>query len=75
VSAVGTFWFQLRAQRVLPPGETALIFSLEPLFASLTSWLVLGEVLSVTQWFGGALVLSAVLLAALPRSSRALHPA
>jgi drug/metabolite transporter (DMT)-like permease len=36
---------------------------------------VLGEVLSLTQWVGGALVLSAVLLAALPRSPRALHPA
>ena len=75
VSAVGTFWFQLRAQRVLPPGETALIFALEPLFASLTSWVVLGEVLTLTQWTGGALVFSAVLLAALPRSPRPLHPA
>jgi drug/metabolite transporter (DMT)-like permease len=75
VSAVGTFWFQLRAQRVLPPGETALIFALEPLFASLTSWVVLGEVLTLIQWTGGALVFSAVLLAALPRSPRPLHPA
>jgi drug/metabolite transporter (DMT)-like permease len=75
VSAVATFWFQLRAQRVVPPGETALIFSLEPLFASLASWIVLGEVLSLTQWVGGALVFSAVLLAALPRSPRPLHPA
>ncbi len=75
VSAVATFWFQLRAQRVVPPGETALIFALEPLFASLASWIVLGEVLSVTQWVGGALVFSAVLLAALPRSPRPLHPA
>jgi drug/metabolite transporter (DMT)-like permease len=74
-SAVATFWFQLRAQRVVPPGETALIFALEPLFASLASWIVLGEVLSVTQWVGGALVFSAVLLAALPRSPRPLHPA
>ena len=75
VSAVATFWFQLRAQRVVPPGETALIFALEPLFASLASWIVLGEVLSVTQWVGGGLVFSAVLLAALPRSPRPLHPA
>lgn len=74
VSAVATFWFQLRAQRVLPPGETALIFALEPLFASLTSWVVLHEVLTLTQWIGGALVFAAVLLAALPRSPRALHP-
>ncbi len=75
VSAVATFWFQPRAPRVVPPGETALIFALEPLFASLASWIVLGEVLSVTQWVGGALVFSAVLLAALPRSPRPLHPA
>ena len=74
-SAVATFWFLLRAPRVVPPGETALIFALEPLFASLASWIVLGEVLSVTQWVGGALVFSAVLLAALPRSPRPLHPA
>jgi drug/metabolite transporter (DMT)-like permease len=75
VSGVGTFWFQLRAQRVLAPGETALIFALEPLFASLTSWVVLSEVLTLTQWIGGMLVLAAVLLAALRRSPRALQAA
>ena len=62
LTAVGTFWFQLRAQQVLSPSETALIFALEPLAAAITSYLVLGEVLSAEQWLGGLVVMGAVIM-------------
>ena len=64
LTAVGTFWFQLRAQQVLTPSETALIFALEPFAAVLTSYLVLGEVLTAEQWLGGLVVVGAVVWAA-----------
>ncbi|HLS46910.1 MAG TPA: DMT family transporter, partial [Gemmatimonadales bacterium] len=62
-----TFWFQLRAQRTLSTTQTGLIFTLEPVFASLASWLAIGERLSATQWAGGALVVVAMGISALNR--------
>jgi drug/metabolite transporter (DMT)-like permease len=72
-TAIGTFWYQIRAQRVLSPTETGLIFTLEPVFASIMSWLATGETLSAVQWLGGALVVGAMALSALRR--RAALPA
>jgi len=46
--------------------RAALIFCFEPLFAAVTSWLVLGERLSLLQWSGGALILTGMVLAELP---------
>ncbi|MDQ2669400.1 MAG: DMT family transporter [Gemmatimonadota bacterium] len=65
VSAVGTFWYQLRAQQVVSPSETALVFSLEPVFAALVSWVVIGETLGVVQWLGGTLILGAMMVVVL----------
>lgn len=70
LSAVATFWFQLRAQRVVSPAQTALVFSLEPVFAALTSYVVLGERLGAVQWLGGALILGAMLLPELESARR-----
>ncbi|HEU4697702.1 MAG TPA: DMT family transporter [Gemmatimonadales bacterium] len=71
VSAVATFGFQLRAQQVVSPSETALIFALEPVFAALTSFVVLGERLGPAQWLGALLILGAMLLPALAQRGRA----
>jgi drug/metabolite transporter (DMT)-like permease len=77
VSAVLTFWFQLRAQQIVSPSETALVFALEPVFAALTSFVVLGERLNPGQWLGAALILGAMLLPALETrgAARATVPA
>ena len=64
------FLLQMRAQRDMSAGRAALIFCFEPLFAALTSWLVLGERLSVLQWLGGALILLGLLVAELPLARR-----
>ena len=60
VSGLWSFRTQLRAQQVLTPAHTALVFTLEPVFASLTSFLVLGERLGPVQLAGAALILTAV---------------
>lgn len=47
---------QMRAQRDLSSARAALLFCTEPVFASLASWLWLGERLSLAQWAGGGLI-------------------
>ena len=48
------FLLQMSAQRYMSSARAALIFCFEPLFAALTSWLVLGERLAPLQWLGAA---------------------
>src|SRR5690242_4335950 len=60
------FLLQMSAQRYMSSARAALIFCFEPLFAALTSWLVLGERLSLVQWLGGALILLGMVAAELP---------
>ena len=48
------------AQQILSPSQTALIFSLEPVFAAVFSWILIGELLGFWGWVGGVLVVIAV---------------
>jgi drug/metabolite transporter (DMT)-like permease len=56
------FLIQTWAQRWSSPTRTVLIFSLEPVFAWVTSYLVAGEVLSHRGMAGAALILIAILV-------------
>lgn len=63
---------QVNAQRVVPPYLAALIFVLEPVFAALLAYLVLGERLSGAGWLGAGIVFAAMLVAELkPRRALA----
>ncbi|MCI0352404.1 MAG: DMT family transporter [Acidobacteriales bacterium] len=55
------FAIQTWVQQFLPPTNTALIFSLEPVFAWLTSYVVLGERLGARAVVGAILILAGVL--------------
>lgn len=55
-------WLQTHAQRVVPAPLAAIIFVLEPVFASLFAWWLVGEVLGPLGWAGGALVVLAMLV-------------
>jgi len=57
------FSIQAWSQQFLPSTHTALIFALEPVFASLTSWLLLHEHLGSRALLGGALILSGIVMA------------
>ncbi|HEY6808682.1 MAG TPA: DMT family transporter [Gemmatimonadales bacterium] len=57
---------QMRAQRHMSSARAALLFCTEPVFATVASWLWLGERLSVAQWSGGALIVGGMILADLP---------
>ena len=64
-TALALVW-QMRAQRHMSTARAALLLCFEPVFATITSWLWLGERLSITQWIGGALILGGMILAELP---------
>ncbi len=55
------FALQTWAQRYTSPTRTALIFALEPVFAWLTSFALLGELLTRRATLGAALILAGIL--------------
>ena len=60
-SALGIF-VQVRAQRKIPPARAAIIFTTEPVFAGLFSWIFLGEVYGYRGIIGSSLIILAMLL-------------
>jgi drug/metabolite transporter (DMT)-like permease len=65
------FSVQTWAQRWSSPTRTALIFSMEPVFAWATSYLLAGEVLSRRGTLGAVLILCGILLVEVKRPRRA----
>ncbi len=59
------FTLQVVAQKDAPPAHAAIIMSLESVFAALTGWLILGELLSPRGLTGCALMLVGMLAAQL----------
>ncbi len=64
-----TFIFQNWGQRYQNPTVTAIIFTLEPVFAILFGYLIGNEILSISGWIGSILIFCALLLA-IPRNKR-----
>lgn len=60
---VYTFLMQTAMQRFTTATRTALVFSLEPVFAALFAFLIVGEILTPTGWFGGILIIFGMLIA------------
>lgn len=65
LSTVLGFAVQVWAQQFTPPTHTALIFALEPVFAALTSYVLLSEVLGWRGGLGAVLILGGVLVSEL----------
>jgi drug/metabolite transporter (DMT)-like permease len=61
LATVACFVVQAWAQRFTPPTHAALIFSLEPVFAGITSYFLIGERLGQRSLLGAALILVGVL--------------
>lgn len=69
-ATAAAFTIQSWAQQHLPASHTALIFTLEPVFAWLTSLVFFGEQLGRRALLGAGLILSGILLAELRPTSR-----
>jgi drug/metabolite transporter (DMT)-like permease len=66
-SAAG-FLIQTRAQQVVSPTKTAVILTMEPVFAGLFGFLLAGEHLSARGWAGAGCILAGMLVAELGRA-------
>ena len=60
------FWLQNVLQPFTTPTHTALIFSAEPVWGAVFSYLLLGETLTTRGYVGAGLILAGMLLAELP---------
>ncbi|ABW35025.1 Permease of the drug/metabolite transporter superfamily (plasmid) [Deinococcus geothermalis DSM 11300] len=66
-TAIAYVW-QLRAQQVISPTRVVMIFLLEPVFAALSDYLFLGNLLRHSQLLGAVLILAGlILMEVLPR--------
>lgn len=64
-SGVG-YTLQIVGQKYADPASSALVLSLESVFAALAGFILLGEVLTGREFFGGILVFLAVICAQIP---------
>ncbi|MGB6781310.1 MAG: DMT family transporter [Terracidiphilus sp.] len=67
LATAAAFSIQSWAQSILPPTHTALILTMEPVFAWITSFLVLGERLALRPAAGALLILAGIALTELIR--------
>lgn len=65
LATAAAFTIQSWAQQILPPTHTALILTLEPVFAALTSLLFFHERFGPREFIGAVLILAGILLAEL----------
>ena len=56
------FWMQTTAQKFTAASHIALIFTMEPVFGALTSFLLLNEMLGARGIIGGILIVSAMII-------------
>ena len=68
LATVVTMYVQTRYQKDTTPTRAVIIFSIEPVFASIAAYGVLGEQLGVPGIIGGGLILGGVLLSELSDS-------
>lgn len=74
VATALAFTVQAWAQQYTTSTRTALIYALEPVFAFITSFLVMGETLSARAAFGAVLILAGILLVELKPATAEGHP-
>jgi drug/metabolite transporter (DMT)-like permease len=60
-----TFLMQTAMQRFTTATRTALVFTMEPVFAALFAYLIGGEMMTMPGWVGGGLILCGMIIAEL----------
>lgn len=66
LATAAAFLIQTAVQRFTTETHTALIFSLEPVFAATFGYLLAGDVLTPRGWVGAALILGGILMSEAP---------
>jgi drug/metabolite transporter (DMT)-like permease len=65
MATAAAYTLQFMAQRSAPPTHATVLMSTEAVFAAFFGWLLLGEMLGLTEWFGGGLMLAGALVSQL----------
>ena len=63
VCNIGAFSLQVYGQKRIRPEVTAIVFLLEPVFASIFSYFTLGEIMALNQLIGASLILLSMYIA------------
>ena len=63
------FLFQNWSQQHIGPTQTAIIFTLEPVFAALFGFIIGNEILSTFGWIGSGLIFAAILITVLKNTN------
>ncbi|MCC5821707.1 MAG: DMT family transporter [Phycisphaerales bacterium] len=71
-ATAAAYTLQFMAQRRAKPTHATVLMSTEALFAAAFGWWLLGELLGLTEWFGGALMLAGALVSQLIRPKPAI---
>lgn len=74
LATAAAFLLQNVLQPYTTPTHTALIFSAEPVWGAIFSFLLLGETLSMRGYIGGAMILAGMFLAELPFGAKPADP-
>jgi len=61
---------QMKAQKTAEPTVVAVLFSFEGVVATITGWLILGQILSPREILGCALIFGAIVIAQIPSKKR-----
>ncbi len=65
LATIVTTFLQTRYQKDTTPTRTAVIFTLEPVFAAIFAYLILSEMIGLIGYLGGALIFSGLLVSQL----------
>jgi len=65
-----TCYIQSSAQRFTTANRAALVFALEPFFACLFAYVLLGQTMTGREWLGGGLVLAGIITSELRRNGK-----
>lgn len=69
------FWMQTTMLKFTPAAHVALIFTMEPVFGALTSFLFLGEIIGIRGIIGGMFIVAAMLISELQWLKKGKLPA
>ena len=65
------FTLQMAGQKHVEPATASLLMSLESVFAVLSGWIVLGDVLSIWESIGCVLIFAAIMISQIPDKKKA----
>jgi drug/metabolite transporter (DMT)-like permease len=74
LASVFAIWGQMHFQPRISPAAAAVIYSCEPVFAGISSWIIVGTIPPQAALIGAGFIVAGMLLSAAPSSSKPVTP-